>query len=489
MLISIFTYFTKFQTKLKPNNYVRVLYVLMLALLLTGVSCKKSTSFCSIKEFGAIGDGRTNNTVAIQSAIDACNEAGGGEVLVSGGNFVTGTIILKDNVTLKVEVGSSLVGSENPEDYQNIDSFIDATGQVRGKCLIGAIDANNIALIGGGEINGRGKLFEHKSLRESLKNKGYEKNTINKLVANRPFLIRFVRSKNIRMDGLLLKNPAAWTCHFFQCSDVNVKHLEIYSHANKNNDGIDIDSSHDVNITKCYINSGDDAICLKTTSPKPTYNISVTDCILKSDWGALKFGTESMGDMYNIDIKRCKINDTKGGGIKILSVDGANISNVQIDSIDMKNVDMPIFIRLGERLRTYRDAEKQDVGSIDNISITNVKATTADLDNSRVTPPAAIFVTGTPNHKVGKINFKNVYVTLPGGGKEEHKTIVVPEDEDRYPEFSFFGVLPSYGLMARHVKELHVNKYDFYTTRPDSRPDVLVSDVDNFNNSLEYVQK
>lgn len=468
---------------------MRVLKFSIVFLFLLIVGCKESTSFCNIKEFGAVGDGRTNNTVAIQSAIDACHEAGGGQVLVSGGEFVTGTIIIKDNVTLKVEIGSSLIGSENPEDYQNIDSFVDATGQVRGKCLIGAIDAKNIALIGGGEINGRGNVFEHKALRETLKKKGYEKNTINKLVANRPFLIRFVRSKNVRMDGLLLKAPAAWTCHFFQCSDVDVRYLEIYSHANKNNDGIDIDSSHDVKITRCYINSGDDAICLKTTSPKPTFNISVTDCVLKSDWGALKFGTESMGDMYNVDIRRCKINDTKGGGIKILSVDGANISNVVIDSVDMNNVDMPIFIRLGERLRTYRDAEKQEVGSIDNISITNIRATTADLDNSRVTPPAGIFITGTQNHKVGQINLMNIYITLPGGGAEEHKAIIVPEDEDRYPEFSFFGVLPSYGLMARHVEELNFKKYNFHTTRPDKRHDVFVSDVDNFNDTINYVQK
>lgn len=468
---------------------MRIFYLVALAAFLFVTGCKKNTSFCNIKEFGAVGDSRTNNTVAIQSAIDACHEAGGGEVLVSGGNYVTGTILLKDNVTLKIDAGASIIGSKNPEDYQNIDSFVDATGQVRGKCLIGAVDAKNIALIGKGEIDGRGKIFEHKTLRNSLKKKGYEKNTINKLVANRPFLIRFVRTKNIKLNGLLLRNPAAWTCHLYQCSDVDIKGLEIYSHANKNNDGIDVDSSHDVKISKCYINSGDDAICLKTTSPKPTYNVSVTDCILKSNWGALKFGTESMGDMYNVDVRRCKINDTKGGGIKILSVDGANILNVTIDSVDMNNVDMPIFIRLGERLRTYRDAEKQNVGSIDNINISNIKATTADLDNSRVSPPSGIFITGTPNHKIGTINLKNIYITLPGGGTSAHKAIVLPEDETKYPEFSFFGVLPSYGLMARHVKELNFNKHNFYVTRPDERHDIHVTDVDSFTNNSKYAQK
>ncbi len=460
---------------------MRIFHCIILLFLISFLGCKNENSFCNIKEFGAVGDGRTVNTSAIQAAIDACHDAGGGEVLVSAGEFVTGTIILKDNVVLKVEEGATLIGSENPEDYRNIDSFVDATGQVRGKCLIGAIDAQNIGLIGGGVIDGRGKIFEHKKLRNKLKEKGYEQNTINKLVSNRPFLIRFVRSKHIKMDGLLLRNPAAWTCHFYQCSDVSVSRLEIYSHANRNNDGIDIDSSHDVKIWGCYINSGDDAICLKTTSPLPTYNVDVRKCTLKSDWGAFKFGTESMGDMYNIYFKKCLIKDTRGGGIKILSVDGANISNVTIDSIDMQNVDMPIFIRLGERLRTYRDAEKLEVGSINNINISNIKASTGDLDNSRVSPPSAIFITGTPNHKVGKINLENIYIALPGGGMPEHKDIVVPEDETRYPEFSFFGVLPSYGLMARHVEEINFSNYNLHTTRPDERPDILISDVDTFN--------
>ncbi|MEW4922867.1 glycosyl hydrolase family 28 protein [Algibacter sp. 2305UL17-15] len=460
---------------------MRVLNFAIIAFCLSFVACKKSTSFCSIKEFGAIGDYKTNNTLAIQSAIDACHKSGGGEVLVEGGDYVTGTILLKDNVTLKIEENASLIGSENPEDYRNIDSFVDATGQVRGKCLIGAIDAKNIGLVGTGVIDGRGKIFESKTLREKLMNKGYEKNTINKLVANRPFLIRFVRSENIKMDGLLLRQSAAWTCHFFQCNAINVNRLEIYGHANKNNDGIDIDSSHDVQITNCYINTGDDAICLKTTSPLPTYNVKVSDCTLKSEWGAIKLGTESMGDMYNIDIRRCKVNYTKGGGIKILSVDGANITDVTIDSINMTNVDMPIFIRLGERLRTYRDAPKREVGSINNVNILNITGSSADLDGSRVSPPAGVFITGTPNYKVGKINLKNIYITLPGGGLAEHKNINVIEDETKYPEFSLFGILPSYGLMARHVEDLNLENYKFIITRPDERHDILTLDVDNFN--------
>ena len=461
---------------------MKLYYYTAVFVLLCAVSCKKeTTSFCNVKEFGAIGDNKTNNTLAIQAAIDACHKAGGGEVLIEEGNYITGTILLKDNVTLHIAEKATLIGSSNPEDYKSIDTFVDATGQNRGKCLIGAINAKNVGLIGKGKIDGKGQAFERKTLRKALKAKGYGKDATNMLVANRPFLIRFVKSKNITLKGLFLTNPAAWTCHFYKCNGVFVDELEILSHANKNNDGIDVDSSHDVIITNCKIDSGDDAICLKSTSPEATYNVSVNNCSLKSDWGAIKFGTESMGDMYNIKIKNCKINDTKGGGIKILSVDGANIFNITIDSIEMQNVDMPIFVRLGERLTTYRGVKQREVGSINDIYISNITAVTPNIDQARISPPTGVFVTGTPTRKIGKLYLDNISITLPGGGTLVHKTIEVPEDSSSYPEFSWFGILPSYGLMARHVEELNFKTSVFEVMGADARHEILMSNVDRFN--------
>ena len=113
-----------------------------------------------------------------------------------------------------------------------------------------------------------------------------------------------------------------------------------------------------------------------------------------------------MGDFTNISVKECWVHDTRGGGIKILSVDGANINNVVICDIKMDEVDMPIFIRLGERLKTYQDQPKQAVGSIKNVTIKNVKAVTRDTAHSRVVPPSGIFITGTPNHKIESVGFK-----------------------------------------------------------------------------------
>ncbi|WFO17765.1 glycosyl hydrolase family 28 protein [Cellulophaga baltica 4] len=285
--------------------------------------------------------------------------------------------------------------------------------------------------------------------------------------------ITFCKNHSDYPKNIHIREAAAWACHFFQSSNILIDNVSIYNHANRNNDGIDLDSSHDIVIKNCTINSGDDAICIKSTSPLPTYNVKVSNCTLRSDWGAIKFGTESMGDFYNIDIRDCTIEDTKGGGIKILSVDGANIHDVLIENIEMNQVDMPIFVRLGERLRTYRTTSKQAVGSIKDVVIRNIKATTRGLDSSRVSPPSGILITGTPKYKIGSLTLDHISIDLPGGGKATD-IIEVPEDETRYPEFSFFKVLPAYGLYARHIKELKINDLKFKTTTADQRSEIVV---------------
>lgn len=460
---------------MKSASFLKNALFIALALLLW--TCKSQKTEWDVREFGAVGDSVRINTLAIQEAIDACQEAGGGTVTLKSGAYVSGTILLKNKVRLHVAADASLLGSVNPLDYQSIDPFVDATGQIRGRCLVGALDASQLAITGKGIINGRGDLFKSGEARKILENLNLSEKEIKQHLSDRPFLVRFVRCTDVEVLDIHLRQPAAWTLHFFQCGEILVDGISIYSHAHSNNDGIDMDSSHDGIIRNCDIDSGDDAICFKTTSPLPTKDIMVHDCLLKSHWGAIKFGTESMGDFQNISIKNCEIQDTRGGGIKILSVDGANIDNIVIDSIRMSSVDMPIFIRLGERLRTYRDAPKQEVGSINNVSISNVTATTRGLDESRVSPPSGIFITGTPTHKIGHIKLENIHITLPGGGTAEQAKLEVAEDEERYPEFSFFGVLPGYGVFARHVEKMSISKVEFLLSSTDERKESIYLDV------------
>lgn len=464
----------------------------IILVLIFFVSCQQKTAW-NISEFGAVADGETVNTEAIQKAIDACSEAGGGKVIIDKGIYVSGTILLKSNVELHVAEGATLLSSINPNDFIPIDPFIDATGQYRGQCFIGAIDVENVAITGKGIIDGRGEKFYRNEIDKTLKKLGVEEikhdfshliaknnNYVNKNIryGNRPFLVRFVRVKNSRFENITLRQPAAWTLHFFQCDKFVVDGIEIYSHANRNNDGIDIDSSTNGVIKNSHINSGDDAVCIKGTSAKPTQYIDVYNCRLSSGWGAIKFGTESMGDFKDITVKKCTIYDNKGGGIKILSVDGSNIENIVIDSLKMENVDMPIFMRLGERQLAYRGAKTRPVGSIKNVSISNITATTRSLDESRVVPPSGIFITGTPNHKIENVKISNINITLPGGGTAKDAEKVVPENETLYPEFTKFdGCVPAYGLFARHVKNLQTENIKFTLLAEDQRNEVVFMDV------------
>ncbi|WP_010181178.1 glycoside hydrolase family 28 protein [Aquimarina agarilytica] len=451
--------------------------ILLGCFLLLFLSCVTKKKTFDIRDFGAQADTLTVNTIAIQKAINACHKQGGGKVVVSNGTYITGTVLLKNNVHLVIHENGVLKGSSNPLDYQSIDMFTDATGQERGNCLIGAVNAKNIGVSGKGIIDGNGAAFLHKNLvKERRRLHILESNkTFGK---NRPFLLRFVKSSKIHVKGIQLREPAAWTCHFYQSSNIQIEEVSIYSHANFNNDGIDLDSSSAVSIKNCTIDTGDDAICFKTTSPIPTHDIKVSECSLKSEWGAIKFGTESMGDFYNILVTDCVINDTRGGGIKILSVDGANITNVTIKNIKMNAVDMPIFVRLGERLRTYRNTPKQKVGSIDKLLIKNIQATTQSIEKLRVNPPSGILITGTPAYDIGTVKLEDISINLPGGGKKANIKLV-DEQVAAYPEFSFFGMLPAYGIYGRHIKKITLSNVNFKIENPDERAQIILEDVDN----------
>ncbi|MGY6649752.1 glycoside hydrolase family 28 protein [Wenyingzhuangia sp. IMCC45574] len=455
------------------------------------VSCTAKTHW-NVVEYGAVADGETVNTEAIQKAIDECSKAGGGTVVLEGGVFVSGTLLVKNNVNLQVKEGTTLLASLNPNDFPPVDPFIDATGQYRGQCFIGLVNVENAAITGKGTIDGQGELFTAKKIKQRVKklgikliepdltglvakSKGYVNNNIR--ITNRPFLVRVVKSKNITLKDIHLTRPAAWTLHLFQTHHFEVDGIDIYSHANRNNDAIDIDSSTHGVIKNCTIDSGDDAICFKSTSPAPSSDVLVKDCKLKSNWGAIKFGTESMGDFKNITIQDCFIHDTTGGGIKMLSVDGANIDNVLIENIRMENVEMPIFIRLGERRLVYRNAARKPVGSINNVTIRNVKAVVRSLENCRIKPTTGFFFTGTPNHKIGHVTLENINITLPGGGTKEDASIVVPENETQYPEFTKLGATPAYGMFARHIEKLETKNIVFNLSSKEERKEVVLEDV------------
>ena len=426
---------------------------LLLTIILT-------TSLHAATISGLIPDAKTLNTPAIQKAIDDCSSSGGGTLTIPPGKYLTGTLLLKDNVTLHLDKNATLLGSPNITDYRPVDLFHEGTGKPSGLFLLGAVDAKNISLEGEGTIDGQGASLQKGDLPID-----------GKPTRLRPFLVRWVRSDHITVNGVHLQSAAMWCMHISQSKNVTVDNVTILNRGNGNNDGIDLDSSDTVSIQNCNIDSHDDALCLKTTGTTPDTHITIDHCTLKSDCAAIKFGTESLGNFENIRITNCQIRDTHLGGIKLLSVDGATIQHVLISDITMDNVNTPIFLRLGARLKTFHDGDQpKPPGQIRDITINNLTATNAKS--------IGILMSGIPNHPLGPdITLDNITIQLTPSAPSDIPT-PLPEKENAYPEISMFGKsFPASALYARHVDGLTLSNVKLTTDKPGPRPLAWLDDT------------
>ncbi len=444
-----------------------LLLVLMFGYPLWGIG----QNVFDVDDFGAKGDGIFLNTDAIQEAIDVCSKQGGGIVKINSGTYLSGSIFLKDDVTLHLDANAVLLGSQKAADYKDIGNFVDGLGHAKNRFFVGASEARNIGIQGEGIINGQGSSPEfriHKDSRGDV----------------RPTLLKFFNCEKIRIQGITLLNSGAWVSHYFGCSDVLIQNINIDSWSNGNNDGIDIDCCENVRINNCNISSGDDAIVLKATANRLTRNVVVSNCILHTSTGAFKIGTESVGDIQNVTVSNCAVRGA-GGGIKLLCMDGSVVRNINISDMVMQNVEMPIFVRLGSRLNVFHQGEKKkDTGSLENIKISNIQ-----IDNNspgrtkghRMQHQSGIFVTGIPGHPVKSLSLENISLRIHGGGSKEDRLVEVPENISKYPEFNFFSDwLPAYGVYMRHAEDVRVENVSIRTVTPDHRYVVAVDNIKNF---------
>ncbi len=435
----------------------------------------------NVKDYGAVGDGKTMNTDFLQKAIDSCHAGGGGKVIFPEGIYLSGTIALKDNVILHFQKGSRLLGSTNIEDYRNLDPFTEGLGIDVGWALLVAVDLKNIGIEGEGAIDGQGSKLKAEHILKDTRPEGQR-------WGRRPFLVRIVRCDGVTVKDITLNYAAAWTSHYFQSRNIQIENVKIVSVGVAHNDGIGIDGCQDVHIKNCDVVSGDDALVFKTTSSKMACkNIVVRGMRLKSHQAGIKMGTESMAAFEDIKISDCHIYDTRNGGIKLFSVDGAHLRNVEISDITMSEVRTPMMFRLGSRLNVFRKGQdtKQPTGTFENVVIKNVKAKAAD--SAQLKPPSGILITGVPGHYITNLTLENIEIDLLGTGTSDNARHAVPEAIDQYPEVKTFGpVIPAYGVWARHVKGLKLKNVTFRLQNNDLRPaficedgkDVEVSDWD-----------
>jgi polygalacturonase len=423
------------------------------AVSLHAAAANTETRF-NVRDFGVAGDGRRLDTQEIQQAIDACAQAGGGTVHFPAGDYLSGTLFLKSRVTLHLDAGATLLGSKQLEDYPStIPAVRSYTDHYTERSLIYAENVEQIGFAGRGTIDGQGAAF-----------KGAYK--------VRPYLLRIISCRDVSMTGITIKDSPMWVQHYLACDGVRIDGITVRSHCNSNNDGIDIDGCRRVRISNCDISSGDDAIVLKSTLDHPCQDIAITNCLLSSDCNAFKLGTESNGGFQDIVLSNCTFYDTRLSGIALETVDGGTSARVSIANITMRNVRSPIFIRLGNRARPFKEGmEKAGMGSFRGISIRDVQATGADgIGNS---------ITGLPGHPAEDITLENIRITSVGAGKEEDAQREVPEEETKYPEYKMFGVLPAYGFYCRHVRGLHFRNVRVGFAKPDARPAFVCDDVED----------
>jgi polygalacturonase len=410
---------------------------------------------------GAVGDGSTLNTAAIQKAIDDLSGSGGGTLHFPAGRFLTGSIQIKSNVALELDEKATLLGSSEKADYRNLDPFIDGSGNPMGFALIVAIDAENVGITGAGTIDGQGPALKEKQQPYTM----------------RPFLLRWVRCKNVTIKGVHLTNPGAWTLNFFQTSGAVIEDLTIRARGTGliNNDGINIDSSENVRVRNCDVESGDDAMVIKATSAaRPSRDITASGCKLSTRTNAIKLGTESIGGFENISISNCQITNTQMAGIALYEVDGGELRNVTISDITMDGVMLPISMRLGARLKTFRegDTPKAQAGRLRDITIKNVSA-----KNVRM---IGMLINGIPAHPIESLTLENIQFELPGGGTEEAAKVQLPEKESAYPEFDMFGrTLPASAIYARHVRGMTLRNVKTTLLKSDARPERVLIDVED----------
>ena len=304
----------------------------------------------SITDFGAVGDGKTLNTAAIQNAIDTCTAQGGGRVLIPAGSFLSGTIRLRSNVDLHLESGAELISSLDPADIPDLMAdFEDDNPDTgwEGGCFLLARHEENVTISGFGRIDGRGREVFYEddadggSHESPLKVRGF-----------RPRMSFLEDVRNLTVRDVTFYDAAFWTLHMAGCRNVRIEGLRIENNERgPNNDGIDPDSCQDVVIRGCIITCADDAIVLKTTAPMTKKygacaNILISDCILCSHSSALKIGTETWGDIHHVTMSNC-ILDRCSRGIGIWSRDGGRIHDILIHHVSGST-------------RRYRDRVRQD---------------------------------------------------------------------------------------------------------------------------------
>ncbi len=510
-----------------------LLTVSLFASLFAWVSVTAATGTYNVRENGAVGDGHSLDTEAINQTILKAAKAGGGTVYFPAGTYLSYSIHLQNNIALYLDQGATLlaaeppadlsIGYDHPEPNPGVELYQDFGHSHWHNSLIWGENLENISILGPGRIFGRGLsgrvpraagltrrdlLPEERELPpEKQPNLSLPAEAMAAMAASmKPGPFGYPDPKDSFPPGVGNKAIALKNCHNVILRDFSIYHgghfailatgVDNFTLDNlkidTNRDAIDIDCCKDVQVTNCRINSPhDDGLCLKSTYAlgyiRPTENVTITNCIVSgydegtvlngtfqrksfgvrgSPTGRIKCGTEGTGGFRNITISNCVFEFCRG--LALESVDGALMEDITVSNIAMRDIfNAPIYIRLGARLR---GPGSPPIGTARRIKISNVVASNVAAVNS-------IILDGMPGSSLEDIDLSHISIQYAGGGTREQGERTVPEMIKEYPDPSRYGTVPSYGMFARHVRNLTFDHIQFSYAKEELRPCLFLQDI------------
>ena len=397
----------------------------------------------------------------IQARIDAASSVGGGTVRIAPGVHPSPALLLRRGVTLHLEKGAVLQAETNTAAY----------AATEGQAFILADGADDVAVEGDGTIDGGGALFPHASL----------------VVQQQPRLLWFRDCRNVRVEGVTLRNGRRWTCYLDRCKGVIARKVKILSLYQKCCDGFDIESK-DVLIEDCDIVSQDDSIVFKARSSDWTVeNVTVRNCRLSSNCSLIKVGTETLGTIRNIIVEdcTCRRNDFTFApdrrnwkefvgcglpdspfayaGITLATLDGGILENVTVRRIALNDSALvPVFIRLARRSKRILPGES----SLRNVLIEDVTGTALSS--------IGCSITGLEDLRPSGIRLRNVELKMMNGDRLPPDPFPEIPDKGQYVGM-WLGVMPAYGFYLRHADNVTFEDVTVHAA-PGARPAFLADD-------------
>jgi polygalacturonase len=452
-------------------------FTLLLFLVLTGLFANAQIQglVFDVRTYGAKGDGKSLDTQAINKAIDAASQAGGGTIYFKPGIYLSYSIHLKSNIALFIDQGATILAADttgyDPAEPNEFLKYQDFGHSHFHNSLIWGENLEHISILGQGMIYGKGLVRE-----ADRKPVG---------TGNKAISLRQCRNVDIRDITILYGGHFAILAT--AVDNLTIDNLKI----DTNRDGMDIDCCKNVKVSNCSVNSPqDDGICLKADYAigkfKDTEDVTITNCLVsgfdtgsmldgtytkikngaKNPTGRIKFGTESSGGFKNIAISNCVFDNCCG--LALETVDGGLLEDVSITNITMRNIkNAPIFLRLGSRMRS---PEGTPIGELRRINISNLVVYNAD-------PRYASIISGIPGHDIKDVKLRDIRIYYQGGGTKEQAALDPAENEIKYPEPSMFGEIPCYGFFIRHVSGIEMNNVEVSYMKDDARPAFWMNDV------------